>query len=209
MDPVVRSGELTLEIFASLRSPYSAIGFQPAIDLARGTGVPHIVRPVLPMVMRGVPVPFVKAKYILLDTHREAEHLNMPFGRIFDPIGEPVRRGCSLWPWARDQGRGDSFVASFLRAAFCEGIDTGSEAGLRRVVERSRLDWGEAQQHLDEPGWESELEVNRLAMIEELGSWGVPSFRLSGPVGEPDLCVWGQDRLWLVGREIQRRGGAA
>jgi 2-hydroxychromene-2-carboxylate isomerase len=209
MVPVERSDELRLEIFPSLRSPYSAIGFEPAVDLAKRTGVPHVVRPVLPMVMRGVPVPFMKAKYILLDTHRESRHLNMPFGRIFDPVGEPVRRGYSLWPWARAQGHGEAFIAAFLRAAFSEGIDTGSDAGLRRVVERAGLDWGEAQRHVGEPGWEAELEANRLAMIEELGSWGVPSFRLSGPVGEPDLCVWGQDRLWLVGREIQRRGGAA
>jgi hypothetical protein len=46
-------------------------------------------------------------------------------------------------------------------------------------------------------------------MVEEMGLWGVPSFRLRGPAGEPELCVWGQDRLWLLGREIQRRGRAA
>ena len=26
----------------------------------------------------------------------------------------------------------------------------------------------------------------------------VRSFRLSGPETEPDLAVWGQDRLWLI-----------
>jgi hypothetical protein len=35
----------------------------------------------------------------------------------------------------------------------------------------------------------------------------VPSYRLSGPDGEPDLMVWGQDRLWLVAAEIRRRAG--
>ena len=29
--------------------------------------------------------------------------------------------------------------------------------------------------------------------------------KLSGPDGEPDLEVWGQDRLWLVAAEIRRR----
>jgi 2-hydroxychromene-2-carboxylate isomerase len=209
MGPVPHSGELTLEIFPSLRSPYSAIGFEPALELAKRTGVRHVVRPVLPMVMRGVPVPFVKGKYILLDTHREAAHHHMPFGRMYDPIGEPVRRGFSLWSWARDQGQGDAFIAAFLRAAFSEGINTASDAGLRRVAERAGLAWEEARRHLDESGWESELEANRLVMIEELGAWGVPSFRLRGPAGEADLCVWGQDRLWLVAREIQRRGRLA
>ena len=42
-------------------------------------------------------------------------------------------------------------------------------------------------------------------MVEGMGLWGVPSYRLSGPEGEPDLEVWGQDRLWLVAAEIRRR----
>lgn len=206
MDPAPNARALRLEIFASLRSPYSAIGLEPALELAQRTGVPHVLRPVLPMVMRGVPVPRGKAMYIVLDTHREAACLGMPFGRLLDPVGEPVRRGFSLWPWAREQGRGDAYFAAFLRAAFAEGIDTSREAGLRRVVERAGLDWSEAKQQLGAPGWEAELEENRLAMLNELGSWGVPSFRLRGPGSEPDLCLWGQDRLWLLAREIQRRG---
>jgi 2-hydroxychromene-2-carboxylate isomerase len=166
MDPVPRASEMTLEVFPSLRSPYTAIGFERAVELARRAGVQRVVRPVLPMVMRGVPVPFAKGKYIMLDTHREAEKMGMPFGRVLDPIGEPVRRAYSLWPWARDRGRGEAFLAAFLRAAFSEGIDTSSDTGLRRVVERSGLPWEEAAKRLDDPAWEEELEINRLVMIE-------------------------------------------
>jgi len=32
---------------------------------------------------------------------------------------------------------------------------------------------------------------------------------LRGPANEPDLCVWGQDRLWLVAAEIRRRLSSA
>jgi 2-hydroxychromene-2-carboxylate isomerase len=208
MDSVPRASEVTLEVFPSLRSPYTAIGFERAVELAQRTGVQLVVRPVLPMVMRGVPVTFAKGKYIMLDTHREAEKMGMPFGRVLDPIGEPVRRGYSLWPWARDCGRGEAFLAAFLRAAFSEGVDTSTDSGLRRVVERAGLPWEEAAKRLGDPAWEKELENNRLAMIEEMGQWGVPSFRLRGPAGTPDLCSWGQDRLWLVAREIQSRGAA-
>ena len=43
--------------------------------------------------------------------------------------------------------------------------------------------------------------------------WGVPFGHVHqcfhgmaiGPEGEPDLSVWGQDRLWLVAAEIRRR----
>jgi 2-hydroxychromene-2-carboxylate isomerase len=205
MQPVPRAGELSLEVFPSLRSPYTAIGFEKAVELARATGVPLHVRPVLPMVMRGVPVTFRKGIYIFRDTRRESETLGVPFGSFLDPIGRPVRRGYSLWPFARDQGRGAELLAAFLRAAFAEGRDTGSDTGMRHVVERAGLDWQAARPHLDDPAWEPELEANRLAMYE-MGLWGVPSFRLQGPAGEPDLALWGQDRLWLLGREIQRRG---
>jgi 2-hydroxychromene-2-carboxylate isomerase len=208
MDSVPRASEMTLEVFPSLRSPYTAIGFERAVELAQRTGVRLVVRPVLPMVMRGVPVTFAKGKYIMLDTHREAEKMGMPFGRMLDPIGEPVRRGYSLWPWARDCGRGEAFLAAFLRAAFAEGVDTSTESGLRRVVERAGLPWEDAAKRLGDPAWEAELEDNRLAMTGEMGQWGVPSFRLRGPAGAPELCSWGQDRLWLVAREIQSRGGA-
>ena len=53
------------------------------------------------------------------------------------------------------------------------------------------------------PGWEEELEQNRLTMYE-FGSWGVPSFRLLDARGEAVLALWGQDRLWLFAREIER-----
>ena len=38
----------------------------------------------------------------------------------------------------------------------------------------------------------------------ECGLWGVPSFRLLDETGEQVLALWGQDRLWLFSREIQR-----
>ena len=38
----------------------------------------------------------------------------------------------------------------------------------------------------------------------ELGLWGVPSYHLMDADGETALAVWGQDRLWLVAREIER-----
>lgn len=205
---VARGGEMTLEVFPSLRSPYTAIGFWPCVELARSTGVELVVRPVLPMVMRGVPVTLRKGAYIFRDAVREGETLGVPFGKMLDPIGTPVRRAYSLWPFARDAGRGAEYLAAFLWAAFAEAKVTWSDDGLREIVEGAGLSWQDAKPHLDDDAWEAELEENRLAMYGEMGLWGVPSFRLRGPSGEPELSVWGQDRLWLLGREIQRRGAS-
>ena len=66
------------------------------------------------------------------------------------------------------------------------------------------LDWREAQSVLGNTDWEALLEDNRLSMYNS-GLWGVPSFRLLDEQGGEILALWGQDRLWLFAREIQRQ----
>lgn len=203
MGPRWDDGSLTLEIYPSLRSPYTAVIFETALALVRETGVRGVVRPVLPMVMRGVPATRDKGIYVFTDAAREARALGRDFGPFYDPIGEPVRRACSLWPWAREQGRGNELLRSFLHCAFYEGRNTGGDRGLRRVVEAAGLSWDEARRRVGNTDWEDEIEANRLAMLD-MGCWGVPSFRLLDREGRQVLAVWGQDRLWLVSHEIQR-----
>jgi 2-hydroxychromene-2-carboxylate isomerase len=210
LDPgtIQNDGRLSLEIFPSLRSPYTAMIFDRSLQLAESVGIPVTIRPVLPMVMRGAPVPAAKGLYIMLDTLREAQHIEAPFGNMYDPVGHAVERGFALWPFARDKGRGKEFISAFLKAAFADGRPTGTDEGLRRVTEAAGLSFEEARPSLENEGWREELEDNRRTMYDELGLWGVPSYRLRGPENEPDLCVWGQDRLWLVAAEIRRRLGA-
>lgn len=202
--PLKDDGSLTLEVYPSLRSPYTSIVFDRALQLAQDTGVKVVVRPVLPMVMRGVPATPEKGMYIFFDVQREAQEMGAPFGNIYDPIGEPVRRCYSLYPWACQQGRGNELLSSFLGAAFAQGVNTNREQGLRRVVEAAGLDWNEAQRHLGESEWEGIVEQNRQALYDA-GLWGLPSFRLLDEQGEQLLALWGQDRLWLFAREIQRQ----
>jgi 2-hydroxychromene-2-carboxylate isomerase len=194
---------LTLEVFVSLRSPYSYISMPRAFDLATRAGIAMKLRPVLPMVMRGLPVPASKRMYITLDTKREADAVGMPFGRICDPVGKPVERGFSLYPFAVSKGRAGDYLLSFCRAVFAEGIDAGTDEGLRHIVEAAGLSWNDAARNRDIDGWRPELEANREDMMA-MGLWGVPSFRLSG-AGASDFCVWGQDRIWMVEDEIRRR----
>jgi 2-hydroxychromene-2-carboxylate isomerase len=173
--------------------------------LPRRLPVDIVLRPVLPMVMRGLPVPAAKRMYIVLDTRREADRAGVRFGRVCDPVGHPVERAFQLYPWARERGRAAELLFAFARAAFADGVDTGTDAGLRSVVERAGLSWEEAlaEQQADR-GWRDELEGHRQAMLA-LGLWGVPSFRLVGRPGEPDFWTWGQDRLWRVESEIHDR----
>jgi len=204
--PPETSERLTLEFYPSLRSPYSYIALERVFALPQRYPLELRLRPVLPMVMRGLPVPRQKQLYIVLDTRREAEDAGVPFGRICDPVGRPVERGLALFPWARERGRAAELLLSFARGAFAEGIDAGTDAGLRRVVERAGLEWEPARQQLEASAWREELEANRKELLA-MGLWGVPSFRLIGAAGAPDFCTWGQDRIWRVEEEIRRRLG--
>jgi len=197
------NGSLTFEVYASLRSPYTAMIFDRAVQFAHEAGVKLVVRPVLPMVMRGVPATREKGMYIFADTTREAKALGINYGNFYDPIGEPVQRAYSLYPWACEQGKGTELLSAFLSSAFAEGVNTNKDTGLKHVVEKAGLDWQQAKGIVGTPGWEEALEENRLAMYG-FGSWGVPSFRLLDADGKEALALWGQDRLWLFGREIER-----
>ena len=201
--PLKDDGSLTLEIYASLRSPYTALIFDAAVELARDTGVTLALRPVLPMVMRGVSLSRQKGLYIFADATREAQALGVDFGKFSDPIGTPVRRCYSLFSWAKSQGRQVELASSFLKAAFAQGINTNSDAGQKAVVEQAGLSWSQAQQIIDNDDWQEELERNRTAMYG-FDCWGVPSFRLLDADGKSLVAVWGQDRLWLVSRKIQQ-----
>ncbi len=194
---------VVLEYFASLRSPYTYIATERVYALAKRSGAQLALRPVLPMVMRGLPVPRAKQLYIARDTKREAEDAGVAFGRVCDPVGRPVERCFSLYPFARERGRAAELLLEFLRASWSEGVDTGTDAGLRLVCERAGLDWCDALAHLDRDAWRPELEANRAALFA-LGLWGVPSFCVRGG-GAPPYATWGQDRLWRVEEELRAR----
>jgi 2-hydroxychromene-2-carboxylate isomerase len=199
---------LVLEFYPSLRSPYSYLALERTYALARRQNLELVLRPVLPMVMRGLPVPPEKRLYIVLDAKREAEDAGIPFGRVCDPVGAPVERCFSLWPWSRERGRAAELLLSFTRAAFAEGVDTASDTGMRHVVEGAGLPWDEARARLGrDESWRAELEANREALFG-MGLWGVPSFRLLGGPGEPDFHSFGQDRIWRIEAEVERRRGA-
>jgi len=184
-----------IDFFFSLRSPYSAIVAKRVFELGRLTGAPVRLRYVLPMVMRGLPVPAEKRRYISQDAAREAFIRGIAFGRLNDPVGRPAERGLALIPMAERAGRAQDYVLSFMHGVWAEGIDAGSERGLRRIVERAGLDWQAACAALKDDAWRTVAESNRAELFE-LGLWGVPSFRVR------DTAVWGQDRLWVIEEEL-------
>ncbi|MFM1987779.1 MAG: hypothetical protein RJA99_736 [Pseudomonadota bacterium] len=186
-----------IDFWYSLRSPYSAIVAPRVLRLAEHAGVTLRLRGVLPMVMRGLPVPRAKRTYIAIDAAREARLRGIDFGRLVDPVGRPAERGLSLMPLARRTGLEPTYLLSFMRGTWAEGIDAGTDRGLRRIAERAGLAWSDCRDALGDEGWRAEVEANRVALFER-GLWGVPSFAVGG------LAVWGQDRLWAVHDALRR-----
>jgi 2-hydroxychromene-2-carboxylate isomerase len=200
------AANVTLELFPSLRSPYTAVSFRRALELAARSGVRLWLRPVMPMMMRGVPAPRRKQFYILSDAAREGRRHGVTIGRPVDPFGEPVRRALSLWSWVHETGRGAEFLAEYLDAAWLEGLDVTGDAGLLEVVRRAGLEPSEAAPRIGSDASDAVLRENVEAMLAA-GLWGVPSFRVSGG-DAPPLACWGQDRLWRIETEIARRARA-
>lgn len=188
----------TLDYFLSFRSPYTYLAAQRARKLAEHYGATLRLRFVLPMVMRGLPVPGPKRMYITLDTKREAERLGMPFGTIVDPVGKPTERGLAVLHQAIQVGKGSAFAESFLKGVFAEGIDAGSDAGLNKLAERAGLDQTLVAKALKDESWRKLAEANREELFA-LGLWGVPSFRVNN-----NEAHWGQDRLWAIEEELQQ-----
>lgn len=180
-----------LHWYLSFRSPYTGIVADRVKALAEAYDAELKLRFVLPMVMRGMQVPRMKGFYIMSDTVREAERLGIPFGDICDPVGRPVERGYAILSKAIELGRGFEFAQSFLCGVWADGLDAGSDSGLKKITERAGLDWADVKPLLGGDHWRAEAEANQAEMFA-YGIWGVPSFRVG------DVAAWGQDRLWVI-----------
>lgn len=189
--PIATENLPDIDFFLSFRSPYTYIVAERLKRLADVYQVQINLRFVLPMVMRDLPVPLIKGRYIMLDVAREARRYQIPFGRVVDPVGTPVERGYALLHWAITKGKGYEFALSFMRHVWSHGVDAGRNSGMKTIVQAANLDWGEAKPQLEDDSWREVAEANRKELLS-LGMWGVPSFKIG------DTAIWGQDRLWLV-----------
>ncbi|RZV35297.1 MAG: 2-hydroxychromene-2-carboxylate isomerase [Chromatiales bacterium] len=185
-----------LELFVSFRSPYSYLALRRTFEIADAFGLELRVRPVLPMVMRGMQVPYKKLLYIARDTSREAERLGVPYGKIADPVGAGVERCLAVFLYAESERKGREFLLNAGTAIWSEAVDVATDKGMRKVTGRTGLFWPDVLSAMESEDWRTPIEANREAMMQS-GSWGVPTLRLG------DEVFWGQDRDWLLVRHIE------
>ena len=191
---------LTCELWFSFRSPYSYLALEQIEEILAPYDVPLVLRPIAPMVTRGLQVPQIKRLYIVRDAKREADRLGNSFGELCDPLGTGVENCLSIVHWAIQQGQGMAFAKSAMRGIWSEARDVAEYVDLRGVVERAGLSWTEARRALEparvaEAMKQAKLYAEDLAVI---GLWGVPSFRVG------DFIAWGNDRLPLLADRLRR-----
>jgi 2-hydroxychromene-2-carboxylate isomerase len=188
--------EPRVELFMSFRSPYSYVSIPQFKRLRDRYGVSIDVRPVLPMVMRGLAVPRAKRLYIAFDTKREADRLGVPFGRACDPLGKGIGYCMAVFlHCAEPRGIGLDFFHEVGRGAWSEGRDVGHLPDLIELCARAGISESDVRGAIAQGGWEGWAQENRDALTA-MGLWGVPSFRIGS------YASWGQDRVPLVEAEI-------
>lgn len=183
-----------LEFWFSFRSPYSYLAAVELLRRYEAGAIPNLqVRPVLPMVMRGLPVPRVKRLYIVRDVKRCADTLGLAFGRIHDPVGDGVLRLLTVYPYAADVATQLRYCAIAGQTVWAEGLDARRDDVLKSVLDRCGLDADAAFGKLSQGVDTKRAEADREALFAA-GLWGVPSFRYG------NFTTWGCDRLWMIDR---------
>jgi 2-hydroxychromene-2-carboxylate isomerase len=191
-------GKPRIEVFVSFRSPYSYLSIPQLIDLRDRHDVEVVVRPVLPMVMRGLPVPRAKKLYMVHDAKREADRLGIPFGHVCDPLGKGIGYSLAVFfNCAVGKGLELELARSVMQGIWSEARDVAHIPDLLFLAGRAGIGEAEVRAAIEDPSWQDKGQANRDALTE-LGLWGVPSFRIGS------YSTWGQDRLPLVEAEIAR-----
>ncbi|MFT4653954.1 MAG: 2-hydroxychromene-2-carboxylate isomerase [Patiriisocius sp.] len=185
-------------LYWSARSPYSYIALERAIMLCTHYKIPLIIKPVLPMMMRGMNVPDTKKVYIFLDTKREASKLGLPYGYVADPLGAAVERCYSLVEYAKSEGKYHDFLLSFAKGVNSQGIRAETDEGMKTIVTRCGLDWHTAKHMLKDQSWRAWVDKN-LDEMYLVGCWGVPTICYG------DSHFWGQDRFGIIEHHILKR----
>ena len=191
---------LSCELWFSFRSPYSYLALERIAAVLEPHGVPLVLKPVAPMVARGLAVPSIKRMYIVHDAKREADRHGIAFGALCDPLGVGIDHCLAIAHRAAQHGQLLAFARSALRGIWAEARDVSEYVDLRQVVERAGMAWDDARAAL-EPGASAAAQKAAQANAAELAVyhlWGVPSLRCG------DFVAWGQDRLDLLADRLRR-----
>ena len=203
-DTLTAEKTVNLTYYPSLNSPYTFVSAKRVKEFQNDYPINLITKPVLPMLMRMMVIPTFKGKYIISDAAREGRKYGYEMKEIYSPIGKPARKAYSLFPMIDSMGKGFEYIDELLKASFQEGINIGDDNYLKDTITGLGLDWDSVKKDLNTSKWKKVLKDNVNDMYQG-NCWGVPSFKITDADGSNPYYVWGQDRMWLLKEEINRR----
>ncbi len=197
----------TVDVYWSFRSPYSYLAIPDLLRLREDYNVDVALRVVLPIAVRDPervfdPNNLKPVLYILMDSQRRAEHLDIPLR--FPPNPDPVvqdletlsvareqpyiYRLCNLGVEAQRRGEGLDFAAAVSRLIM-GGTDNWNQGShLANAAASVGLDLAELDAAIIDGDHITEIGQNQQN-LEAAGHWGVPTMVVRG---EP---FFGQDRI--------------
>ena len=201
---IISNKKVNLTYYPSLNSPYTLVSAKRVKELSETYPINLITKPVLPMLMRDMTIPEYKAKYIISDAAREGRKYGHEIKNIYSPLGSPARKAYSLFPNIDKAGKGFEYIYELLNASFQEGVNIGNNDYLETLINKLGLDWNIIKNDLNTKQWKHDLDLNLKDMYSG-NCWGVPSFKVTDEDGGNPFYAWGQDRIWLIKEEINKR----
>jgi len=184
-----------IEAFISLRSPYSYIGLLQAEKLSLHYHKPLKIKPLLPMVMRGLTITENKQRYVVFDASREANKLKIPFTGITDPLEQGIINAFQVFSFAEKENKGLAFIKSAFKAIYVDGLNLSQNTVIESLCQQHELNYDEALEYNNEHDWQQWSDSNQSS-LDSMGLWGAPCFRFQ------DTICWGQDRLAQIEQAI-------
>ncbi len=201
---IISNKKVNLTYYPSLNSPYTLVSAKRVKELSETYPINLITKPVLPMLMRDMTIPEYKAKYIISDAAREGRKYGHEIKNIYSPLGSPARKAYSLFPNIDKAGKGFEYIYELLNASFQEGVNIGNNDYLETLINKLGLDWSIIKNDINTKQWKHDLDLNLKDMYSG-NCWGVPSFKVTDEDGSNPFYAWGQDRIWLIKEEINKR----
>jgi 2-hydroxychromene-2-carboxylate isomerase len=201
---IISDKKVNLTYYPSLNSPYTLVSAKRVKELSETYPINLITKPVLPMLMRDMTIPEYKAKYIISDAAREGRKYGHEIKNIYSPLGSPARKAYSLFPNIDKAGKGFEYIYELLNASFQEGVNIGNNDYLETLINKLGLDWSIIKNDINTKQWKHDLDLNLKDMYSG-NCWGVPSFKVTDEDGSNPFYAWGQDRIWLIKEEINKR----
>ncbi len=209
----------TADLFFSFRSPYSYLAIGRYRAMATEFDLDITLRTVWPIAIRDPDILFTgnpnAPRYILMDSFRVAEHLNIPYRWPRpDPVVQNlatreiaseqplIRRICRMGQAATRRGAGLAFADEVSRIIFSGEVDDWDQGDqLAGAAARAGLNIAEleAEAVKDAGALDAEIADNQAA-LEAAGHWGVPTLVFDG---EP---FFGQDRVEMALWRMQQKG---